>query len=327
MAPTQRSFPSAARPAAARALAATAVVLGALVPTTASRADDPAAAAALLAQRAPAVVTVRFVQRMRHPQMGEREMHADARGVVVDASGLVLLSNDALEPGAGLLRGLARRDAAADVKATPGDFKVLLRSDAKADTGEDAKEHAAVLVTRDAALSLAWVALLDPPAALARVELAAGGAAPPRVGTTVYGVSRKSRGFDVAPFLERAFVAGHVETPRPMWSLSSLGGVTVGLPFYDAAGHPVGVAVQMAGVEGAEAGGLLARPDVGLFLLPVDVVGKALEAVKKLVPGALERAQSGKAEAATEKAPTTTPTPSPTPKPDGPAAPAPDAPK
>lgn len=316
------TFPARlAPPTAARALLAAATVLGVLVPAPAARADDPAAAAALLAQRAPAVVTVKFVQRMRHPQMGEREMHADARGVVVDASGLVLLSNDALEPGAGLLRGLPRRDAAADVKATPGDFKVLVGSDAKGDAGEDAKEHAAVLVTRDAALSLAWVALLDPPAALATVELAVGGAPAPRVGTTVFGVSRKSRGFDAAPFLERAYVSGQVETPRPLWSISSLGGVTLGLPFYDVSGKPVGLAVQMSGVEGAEAGGLLGRPDVGLFLLPVDVVAKALDGVKKLVPAALERARAAKTEAATERAPTTTPTPG------SPRAPVPDAPK
>ena len=95
----------------------------------AATAGDEAAAAALLEAKAPTVVTVKFVVKLRHPQMGDQETNADARGVVVDPAGLVMLGNDSLEPGGGILRMMRRRPGGADLVTTPLDFKVLFGSD------------------------------------------------------------------------------------------------------------------------------------------------------------------------------------------------------
>jgi len=262
------------------------LALGGLVRPAA--ADDAAAASALLDAKAPTVVTVKFVVKMRHPQMGDQETNADARGVVVDASGLVMLGNDSLEPGGGMLRMMMRRRGGGDLVSTPMDFKVLF--------GGDAMEHDAVLVARDSTLGLAFVQLVAPEGALAAVDLAAG--AEPKVGSLLVGVSRRSRGFDAAPVLGRVFVAGRVEKPRPMWSLDDASSGLVGLPLYDAAGKVVGVPVQQRGVEGADEGGMFGGQEAGLFLLPLDAVNRSVEQAKKRVPEAVAKAKAAKTDAA-----------------------------
>lgn len=289
------------------------------VPALPAVAGDEATAAALLEAKAPTVVTVKFVVKMRHPQMGDQETNADARGVVVDPSGLVMLGNDSLEPGGGMLRMMMRRrgGGGSDLVTTPMDFKVLF--------GSDAKEHDAVLVARDSNLGLAFVQIVAPEGALAAADLAAG--VEPKVGATLFGVSRRSRGFDAAPVLGRVFVSGRVDKPRPMWSLDDASGGLVGLPLYDAAGKLVGVPVQQRGVEGADEGGMFGGQDMGLFLLPLDAVSRSVEQAKKRVPEAVEKAKAAKADADAPKpeAPTTAPeapkAPEPPKAPEAPKAP------
>ncbi len=194
------------RPSLALATVVAGLVLGA--PVRPAAAGDEAVAAAMLEAKAPTVVTVKFVVKIRSP-MGEEEANADARGVVVDPAGLVMLGNDSLEPIGGMLRMMMRRQGAPKVVTTPMDFKVLF--------GSDAKEHDAVLVARDTNLGLAFVQIVAPEGALVAADLAAG--AEPKIGATLFGVSRRSRGFDAAPVLGRVFVSGRVDKPRPMWSL------------------------------------------------------------------------------------------------------------
>jgi hypothetical protein len=287
---------------ARRLAAALALVLGA-APATARAADDAAAYAALLEQRAPAIVTVKFVVKMRSPA-GDRESNADARGVVVDPTGLVMIAADALEPSAGVMRMLQRRGGGGDLGFTPSDLKVLF--------GSDAKEHPAVLVAKESKLGLAFLQIVAVEGAPAAVDL--GKAVEPKVGQTVVGVGRKSRGFDAAPVLERGFVTGRLEKPRPLWAL--VGGLTAGLPLYHLDGAVAGVVVHQSGVEGADdaaAGGLAALLGGGdAYLLPADAVVKTLAQVKARVPAALEKARAEKpadAPSTPPDAPATTPTP------------------
>jgi S1-C subfamily serine protease len=242
-----------------------------------------------------------------------------------------MLSNDALEGGAGLFRQMFGRrggggGGASDLSVTPADIKVLF--------GADAKEHDAVLVARDTKLGLAFVKILEPEGALAAIDLGKG--AEWKVGQMLVGVTRKSRGFDSAAVFERAIVTGRVDKPRPMGALA--GPVTQGLPLYDAKGLPVGVAARQQGVEGADEG---AGPFAGMgqsevFLLPLDLVQRTLAQAKSRVDEAVKKAKesrdklSGSGEKASEPAmdgqtPATPTTPETPKSPDAPKPP--DSPK
>ncbi len=334
----------AARPSSRRVVslaAAAFLVAGFAAPASlapvASAGDEPDYAA-ILEQRSPAVVTLKYVLKIRASQggqSGDQERNAEARGVVVDASGLVMLSNDALEGGAGLFRQMFSRRAGGggggDVSVTPADIKVLF--------GADAKEHDAVLVARDTKLGLAFVKILEPEGALAAIDLTKG--AECKVGQMLVGVTRKSRGFDSAAVFERAIVTGRVEKPRTMFALS--GGVAQGLPLYDAKGLPVGVAARQQGVEGADEGaGPFSMGQSEVFLLPLDLVQRTLAQAKSRVDEAVKKAKESRekasgsgekpSEPAMDGATPATPTTPETPRsPDSPKVPevpkSPDAPK
>jgi hypothetical protein len=322
----------------ARASALSLPVLGALLTCPSTFAADDFNYAQLLEQKAPTVVTLKFVLKIRMSMGGQSqddEQNAEARGVVVDPSGLVMLSNDSLEAGGGMMRMMRRRPGA-DISSNPQDIKVLF--------GNDSKEHEALLVARDSKLGLAFVQILAPEGTLAAVDLG-GKDVGVSVGQTLVGVTRKSRGFDSAPVFERTLVTGRIEKPRPMWALA--GAAAVGLPLYDAQGRAVGVPSRQQGVEGADEGGggagglaaLLGGGDAGLFLLPLEAVGRVLEQAKKRVPEAVAKAKEAKEKDAAKPAepamdggsptpvtpasPGTPPTPTPvTPKePDAPKSP------
>ncbi len=293
------------RPAASLAVALAALVLAPAVPR--ALADGPSFES-LLQQKSQAVVAVKFVLKTSFTVMGqaaqEQESNREVRGVLVDPSGLVMLSNSEFEAPGGMARFFRRQGA--EVKSAPSDFKVLF--------GNEAKEHASVLVARDSTLGLAFVQVI----AIQGAQGAAEGAAPaaadlskgaePRVGQVLFGVTRKARGFDCAPVIDRLFVSGVVEKPRKMWSVSgAFNGL--GLPVYDlATGVPVGVLSAQSGAEGVDedggAGAMLAALSGGgdsVFVLPLDAVGKSVEAAKKRAPEAVEKATAaGKEPAKTE---------------------------
>jgi hypothetical protein len=252
---------------------------------------------AVLQAKAPSVVAVKFVLKANLSfggQSQDQEQSREVRGALVDASGLVMLANSHLEFGGGRLRGMR----GAQVKSSANDFKVLF--------GNEATEHDAVLVARDSTLGLAFVQLTD----VASVEkppppVAIGKPVEPKIGQFLVGVSRKSRGFDCAPMVERVFVNGVVDKPRRMWSVSGAQDSAMGLPVYDASGAVVGVLSMQSGSEGVGAGdggGLAALlgggGESGAFVLPVDAVARSLDAAKKRAPEALAKAKEAAAEAA-----------------------------
>jgi hypothetical protein len=269
-----------------------------------ARADEPTWQARLDA-KAGSVVCVRFVLKTRISMMGqtdEQERKSEARGAVVDPSGLVMLANGSLEgdfAGGALAKMLGR--GSLEMSATPSNLNVLFAN--------ESKEYPAVVVARDSNLGLAFVQILDlegrKPEA---VDLAKG--ADPQVGATLFGVTRRGRAFDCAPEIDRLFVTGKVDKPRPLWGVSGdFDGA--GLPVYGADGVPVGVLAVQQGVDaGDDAGGgggglsslLGAASDVaassGTFVVPVEAVAKSLAAARKRVPEALEKAAKAKADAA-----------------------------
>lgn len=236
---------------------------------------------AALERTAPVVVTVQFLLKYD----GGYEEPSWAHGAVVDAEGLILVSGS--EVGGG------------DAKLV--DVKVLF--------GSDPKEWPAVLVARDTALDLAYVRILPGEGRPFRfVDLAAAAAArttEPKLGETLYGVTRTGRGFDYAPAIRRLYLTCRIEAPRKMWDFTGEFS-EAGLPVFDLAGHAVAVLANQQSAEGADEDGG-SHHDV--FALPLAVVLKSLEAAQKRVPAALEKAAEAKKDA-----------------PEAPKAPAPDAP-
>jgi hypothetical protein len=261
-----------------------------LLPRPACAAEEAPDYAALLEQKAPSVVSVKFVLKMRMNlggQSQDNEDNGEIRGVVVDPSGLVMISNEALEgPVAQIRRMMARRGGggAHAVTATPTDLKVLF--------GNESKEHDAILVARDTNLGLAFVQVLDlegrTPAA---ADLSKG--VEPKVGQTLVTVTRRSRGFDCAPVVDRMLVTGRIEKPRPMWALS--GGAVPGMPAYDAQGRVAGVLAFQSGSAGVDEGGMFGEQ--GVFLLSLESAQRVLEQARKRVPEAVAKAKEAAKEA------------------------------
>ncbi len=171
----------------------------------------------ILSSRSAALVTVRFNLKMEGRDNSDQ---TELTGVMIDAKGLVLISN--AESG-----GLFARFYG--MKATPMDMKVLVGDDT---VGVDAK-----IIARDSELDLAWVQI-DKPADKPYTFIDFAQNAKPKVGDTIYVVSRLGRFFDRSPVIEEARILGEVSKPRPLFIG---GGAPLGLPIYDAQGRPVGV--------------------------------------------------------------------------------------
>jgi hypothetical protein len=180
--------------------------------------------------------------------------------------------------------------------------------DTKVVVGGDARERDAVLVARDATLGLAFVHLLgEEGKPFPTVDLAAG--VEPVVGRRLLAVGRKTRAYDYVPLLLRLYASKKIERPRRMWGVagdyepagmgviegaSLMGGMSFvgGTPAYDESGKPVGIlSSQMGAIDES-----LEDLESASVLLPTGVVSKAVEAAKKLVPQALEKAAAAAAE-------------------------------
>lgn len=254
-------------------------------------ADEQAAIDGLFRDRAPAIVSVRFVLTTSISMGGEnqkQENNAEVRGVLIDPSGLVMLANDhfhgSLPP---RLLAMIRRGGGG-FESTPSSVKVLFAN--------EAKEFDSVIVARDSTLNLAFVQILDlEKREVAAVDLAK--AADTKIGASLLGITRMSRGFDCAPRFGRVLVTGRVEKPRAMWAVASnFDGL--GLPVFDAAGAPVGVLASQEASEGVEEEGFAGGgAGEGVFLLPLSAIQGSIDQAKKLAPEKAKKALSEKEEA------------------------------
>lgn len=210
---------------------------------------------ALIERRAPAIVSVKFVLRW-----GEREVPQEARGTLVDPSGILVLSDAWMGEG--------------DAKAQ--DLKVLF--------GTDPKEWPAVLVARDRILHVAFLQVIGLEKAVPAIDLTQG--AEVKIGQDLHSVWRDVRGFDYAPGLKRHYVSGRVEKPRLLWALAG-DAIDAGMPLFDAEGRPVGLASQQESSAGTEEEDAESR----VFALPLADVLRSLEQAKKRVPEAVAKAK------------------------------------
>jgi hypothetical protein len=247
-------------------------------------ADDDAAIDALFKDRAPAIVSVKFVLAITFSMGGESQKHeqnAEARGVMIDSSGLVMLANNHFSA---QLPAMMRRARGASVESAPSKVKILF--------GNEAKEHDAVIVARDSNLNLAFVQVLD----LEKREVGCVDLSKPaevKIGAGLLGITRMGRGFDCAPQFGRVLITGRVEKPRPMWAVATnFNGL--GLPVFDSSGGVVGVLAAQEGSEGVDDGG----GNEGVFLLPLGAIQGSIDQARKLAPEKVKKALAEKEEAA-----------------------------
>ena len=259
--------------------------LALLVSAPAVQAEDDAVYQKLMAEKAPTVVSVKFVLNVKIMRNGAamgppQEQSGAATGVVVDSSGLVMLPGAAF--GVGNLGIPRRMRAQFSIQAVPSNIRVVFPG--------DTKEYNAVMGAKDSKLGLAFVLIRE----LGDKKITAlntGAVATPKIGQTLYSVDRLDQGFDHAPMVSRAKVAGKVSKPRDMWIVQGAGNA-LGMPLYDAAGSVAGIMVSQEGV-GEESS---ARP----FLLPLDKAASTIKSSLSKSKDELDRILEEEEEAAAE---------------------------
>ncbi len=248
------------------------------------RADDvPAAVQALVARQSPAIVTVRAVLKTTAKGAGAQtsESRTEMQGVVVDSSGLVMVSSVPFSPAKLVeMMGLPAEAADSAPTITPTAFKVVFAN-------ED-KEYPAFLAATDTTLGLTFLRIEDL-AGRVPTAIAFGSRPAPALGDPVYALSRLSKGYDYAPYYSSARVSGVITKPRTAVMLE--GGISdLGLPVFSQTGDAVGVLTSVAsGVkpEGANEamgmqmmmrlmGGGSGGNHSSVFLVPASVVSAVI---------------------------------------------------
>lgn len=261
-------------------------------PTPSMIAD--AAQNGLLERLAPTIVPIEALVRTRINVGGqgeEQESRIDMLGAIVRPDGLIMIWNSHVSTAriTEVMRQAGR--SGFQVEMTPISFEVTLQP------GQ--RPLPARLAATDSTFDLAFLQIEPPPETpLPYIDFERPGS--PRVGDEVITLNRLGKGFDLAPYLQRARLGGQLQTPRVAWILD--GELTAfGLPVFDLDGAPVGALATIlsrSGEIGASRGGMGrmlpgmgdgAGP-MGSFLLPA-------ERVRHLVDLAAERVQRLRAEA------------------------------
>ncbi len=234
--------------------------------------------AGLLDKAAPSIVTVKVVIKTEFSMMGQAqndESRAEMPGVIVDDTGLIMISN--AEISADRIKEAFSSTPMMgniDLMVTPTDFKVIF--------GNEEEEHDAFLVAKDTKLDLAFLQVEGvTDRTLTAVNFAEG--VKPGVGDTIMTVSRLKKGYDYAPFASTARISGAIKKPRKAWIID--GNIdSYGLPVFSSSGDVVGVLITLAPTTtddsgGSGFGGMMRMmrgggmdSAVGTFILPAKVV-------------------------------------------------------
>lgn len=225
---------------------------------SAARAAEPVNYAKFVADRADALVVLKFVLKA-----GEQEIDAECAAVMIEPTGLAICSS----VGVGGSRG------------TPTALKVLVGDD---DNGVEAK-----LLARDSELDLAWVQVKSPPTKpYVFVDLTK--SAVPVLGDTLVSLRRMVKYFDRAPALNMGHMVGTTRKPRDLYVPGGMA-VDPGGPIFASDGRVVGfVVLQVPDPEdrrGSPAQAFGRERDYGNVILPTADVVKATERAKKAKEG------------------------------------------
>jgi hypothetical protein len=236
--------------------------------------------AKLIEMRASTVVTVKAALKISGSFGGrsiDQEREMTASGVVVDSCGFVMMNSDAIS----LPRFARMGNQQHDLKFTPTNLRVVFAG--------DETEYEAILGATDSKLGLAFVLIRDLKGRTA-TAIDLNNTTEPKVGDTLYAVTRLEQGFDYAPVCEAARIIGHVAKPRSMWAIGGDGGETPH-PLYTADGAVAGIVIIQEGVGDDRAG-------FRQFLLPLKIASGTIERALKTSKDALEEANKAPPEEA-----------------------------
>ncbi len=241
---------------------------------------DLSGIAGLLDKTVSSIVTVKVVLKIEIGIMGQaqnEELRSELQGVVVDDTGLIMISNAEISSDR-IMEALSNTGnpmmASVDLTMTPTDFKVIF--------GTEEDEYDAFLVAKDTKLDLAFLQVTGiTDRTLIAINFTEG--ATPAVGDTVVAIGRLKKGYDYAPFAATARVSGAIRKPRKAWILD--GNITsYGLPVFSSSGDVIGVLITLAPTTtddsgGSSVGGLMRmlrsggmESGAGTFILPAKVV-------------------------------------------------------
>jgi hypothetical protein len=231
----------------------------------------------LLEEKAALVVSVRFTLQLTitfgSGQTREQEAPSSATGILVDKAGLVMISNDAVNPAARGGRGMQ----GVDVKSTPSQFRVTFPG--------ETKEYPAILGATESKLGLAFIRIRDLEGK--QIPALAGEPVPdPAPGDRLYGVSRLGEGFDYAPYVDEMRVSGRVTKPRDMINVEG-DFLNLAHPLFDETGGTVGILISQQAVNDGS---------TGTFLLPWKIAAGTIQRALKASDTALEEAKTKEAE-------------------------------
>ena len=232
----------------------------------------------LIAAKASSVVSIKMVIKLSADLRGqafEREFNTEGTGVMVDASGLVMVSAAAFQA-----RGMGRFFG--DAKMTPNNIRVIFPG--------DETEYDAILGAKDTKLGLGFLLIKDLKDRDVNV-VDFSRVVTPDIGQRLYGVTRLSQGFDHAPVCDTAHVIGQLTKPRKVLALSGASSFQAE-PLYMPDGAVAGVVISQEG----------ATDDAGMrtCLLPVSVAQATIKRSLKAAKDALEEALEAEKEAAEE---------------------------
>jgi S1-C subfamily serine protease len=222
----------------------------------------------MVTKRSPAIVSVKFVLK---GEMGD--MESECQGVIVEADGLVLVSN--IQIG-----GLAARFGGGSV--TPTELKILI--------GDDTQGVDASIIARDSELGLAWLKIKEPKGPYAFIDFSA--SKDPALGDGLFVLGQMGKFFDRVPVAMTGNVAAVTSKPRKLFIPSvTLSPAEFGLPVFDGAGNPVGVVTvilpeddELQGPGGMER--ILRGVQGGKMILPGAEVVSATQKAKETAAAA-----------------------------------------
>lgn len=245
--------------------------------TSAAPCGESAEYQKLLSDKSDALVTVRFVLKLKMggmmAAMGDQESENEITGVMIDPQGVVLCSNTQL---GGFTAMMSRfmGSMGGNISATPTDLRVLV--------GDDTEGVEAKLIARDSELDLAWVRIKDPGGKTYRhVDLTA--AAKPEIGQRIVVIRRLGKHYARSAVITEGHIGGITTKPRDLYIPSIEVAMAYGMPVYFPDGRLLGVLVmQLPEVEDVAPNPMAMLSQMGNmqemmagFILPAAEVAKA----------------------------------------------------